>query len=230
MDTVYEEASTVYARFREGEMVFGLTIAEEVVLIALDEETGCGLTRPGLDWALAGSIIVELVLAQRISVGDGDVITLVDSTPTGIAHMDIVLAEAESAAKVPQLLRRARQGVSGYTVSALVDRGLVQPKRGWLLGVIPVYRYPSGDVSTKYAVRDLLVETVLKGHVPSDRTAALIGVLYAANLWRRSVPTGRRFRVRRRMGEIAKGQGMDPTVRKTISRTKSAVATTAAPS
>ncbi|WP_165777553.1 GOLPH3/VPS74 family protein [Amycolatopsis antarctica] len=201
-----------------------LTVAEEVVLIALDDQTGGGRTRLGLDWALAGAVIVELALTQRIAVSDDDVVSVVDPAPTGVGHLDAVLAEAGGGVKVSKLLRRTRTGTPVRTVTALVERGVLQRKRTWLLGVVPAYRYPVADASAEAEVRARLAAAVLDGDAPSERTAGLIGVLHAAKLWRRAVPAGERKQVRKRMGEIAKSQSISPAVRRAIVRTQGAIA------
>ncbi|TCK21101.1 GOLPH3/VPS74 family protein [Pseudonocardia endophytica] len=205
-----------------------LTVAEEVVLIALDEDTGGGRTRLGLDWAVAGAAIAELALTQRITVGAGDVITVADATPTGSGHLDAVLAEVGGGVKVSTLLRRTRTGAPGRAIGALVERGVLHRKRTRLLGIIPAHRYPARDTSTRAEIRTRLAETVLDGHEPSERTAALVGVLHAATLWRRALPTGERRHVRKRMDEIAAGQSVSPAVRKAVARTRGAIAAMAA--
>ncbi|MCM3849106.1 GPP34 family phosphoprotein [Pseudonocardia sp. DR1-2] len=208
-----------------------LTVAEEVVLIALDGDTGGGGTRLGLDWAVAGAVVVELALGERIAVGGDDVVTVVDPTPTGAGHLDTVLAEAAAGqVKVSTLLRRTRAGAPGRTIAALVERGVLRRRRTRLLGLVPAHRYPTQDASARSEIRTRLADAVLDGHEPDERTAALIGVLHAARLWRRALPAGRRRQVRTRMGDIAKGQAVGPAVRKAIARTKGAIAAMAASS
>ncbi|ALL79416.1 hypothetical protein AD006_29565 (plasmid) [Pseudonocardia sp. EC080610-09] len=201
-----------------------LTIAEEVVLIALDADTGGGRTRLGLDWAVGGAAIAELAMTQQIIVGDSDVVTVADPTPTGAGHLDTVLVGASGGAKVSTLLRRTRIAAPGHAITALVGRGVLLRRRTRLLGVVPAHRYPTVDASVEAEIRARLAETVLHGHEPSERTAALIGVLHAAKLGRRAVPTGARTQVRRRMGEIAEGQLISPAVGKAIARTRGAIA------
>lgn len=207
-----------------------LTIAEEVVLIALNSETGGGKMRLGLDWAVAGAAIVDLALTHRITVGDDDVVTVLDPTPTGPAHLDAALAGVSGGMKVSKALRRTRNGAPDRAIDALVDRGVLCRKRTWLLGTFPAHRYPAADASAAAEVRARLAATVLDGHDADERTAALIGVLHAAKLWRQAVPTGDRKRIRRRMAEIANGQAISPAVRKAIVRTQIAIAAMAAAS
>jgi hypothetical protein len=205
-----------------------LTVAEEVVLIALDEDTGGGGTRLGLDWAVAGAVVVELALTGRIAVGDDDVVTVVDPAPTGAGHLDTVLAEAAGQVKVSTLLRRTRSGAPARTIAALVERGVLRRRRTRLLGLVPAHRYPAQDPSVRSGIRTRLADAVLDGHEPDERTAALIGVLHAARLWRRALPAGRGRQVRARMGDIATGQTVGPAVSRAIARTKGAIAAMAA--
>ncbi|MFE7138137.1 GPP34 family phosphoprotein [Streptomyces sp. NPDC057644] len=200
-----------------------LTLSEEVLLVALDHVSGSGKTRLGLDWAVAGAGIVELVLARKITVREKGVIAVLDPAPTGIGHLDAVLAETADGVRVSKVLRRTRGGAPGRALTALVERGVLHRKRAWALGILPVHRYPTRDPSAEAAVRARLDATVLGGQEPSERTAALIGVLHAAKLWRRAVPSGGRRHVRRRMSDIAAGQSISPAVRKAITRTKGAI-------
>ncbi|MFC8695404.1 GPP34 family phosphoprotein [Streptomyces parvus] len=200
-----------------------LTLSEEVLLVALDQVSGGGKTRLGLDWAVAGAGVVELALAQKITVGEKGIVTVLDPAPTGIGHLDAVLAGTTDGCSVSKVLRRTRRGAPDRALTALVERGVLHRERARVLGILPVHRYPTSDSSAEAAVRARLDATVLGGQAPSERTAALIGVLHAAKLWRRAVPSGGRRHVRRRMSDIAAGQFISPAVRKAIARTQGAI-------
>ncbi|MEU3273051.1 GPP34 family phosphoprotein [Saccharomonospora sp. NPDC006951] len=209
----------------------GLTVAEELVLVALNGETGAGRMRPGLDWAVAGAVIVELVLTRRLIVGDDDFLAVLDSTPTGIAHVDATLATVSGRGgpmKVGKALRRTRSSARDHTIATLVERGVLGVERTRVLGVIPLSRYPEQAVAAGTEVRDRLAGVVLKGLEPDERTAALIGILHAGNHWRKVLSDGSRQRIKRRMADIASGQAVSPAVRKAIVRTRAAVIAMAA--
>lgn len=203
-----------------------LTVPEEVLLIALDGRSGGGRLRLGVDWAVAGAAVVELALTHRITIDDSDVVTVADRTPTGVAHLDAALGAVRGRAKVSKVLRRTRGKVCPLTIDALVDRGIVTRRR--VLGVLPVHRYPATDHQAQVAIRRRLAEAVIGGATPDERTAALIGVLAAAKLWRKGVPGGDRRQVKRRMTEIAESQSVPAAVRKALVRTRAAIAAMAA--
>ena len=66
-----------------------LTLAEEIVLLSLDDETGRPVGRAGMapDLALAGALLMELALAGKVDT-DRDRLFVVETTPTGDAVRD----------------------------------------------------------------------------------------------------------------------------------------------
>ena len=78
-----------------------LTMLEEVVLLAVDEQTGhLRSTREfGTAYALVGAVFFDLALARKIDTGT-EAIHVIDRTPTGNATLDLVLA---AMAAKPQL-------------------------------------------------------------------------------------------------------------------------------
>ncbi len=48
-----------------------VTLAEEIVLLSLDDESGAAKEKQSAAWAVAGGILLDLVLAGRVTV-DGD--------------------------------------------------------------------------------------------------------------------------------------------------------------
>lgn len=202
-----------------------LTIAEELMLLALDEKDGSGKLRLGLDWAVAGALVVDLVFARRITIGDDDVLTVLDPAATGKPHLDEALAALSrgEGMKVAKALRRTHRTAPRHTISSLVDRGVLARRPARLLGVLPAHRYPERDGSAAAEVRSRVNAAMLPGSRPDERTAALIGLLYSGKLWRKAVPGGDRAEVRARMKEISAGQRISPAVRQAIARTQAAI-------
>ncbi|MBK1784875.1 GOLPH3/VPS74 family protein [Prauserella cavernicola] len=208
-----------------------LTIAEEVLLVALDDRTGAGRLRLGLDWAVAGAVVVDLVLAGKVTVADDDLVTVLDSTPTGVAHLDATLNAVAGGMKIGKVLRRTRRSAPDRALDSLIQKAILRRTTTRLLGVLPTRRYPSQAGAAESEVRARLAETVLNGRPADGRTAALAGVLYAGRLWRTAIPGGDRKKVKRKLRDISDGQTVSPAVGKAIVRTHGAiVAMTAAAS
>src|SRR6476469_3693687 len=79
--------------------VGGMLIAEDLLLLLYDDETGKPITgSPGLDYALAGAVLIELTLLGKtdITAAGGGVkpgrLKVRDTAPTGEAILDERLA------------------------------------------------------------------------------------------------------------------------------------------
>ncbi|RLL68874.1 GPP34 family phosphoprotein [Streptomyces sp. Z26] len=208
-----------------------LTLPEEFMLIALDDDSGRGKTRPGTDYAVAGMALVELSLSGRVEVGDDEVVRVVDKTPMGNSFLDGQLSKIAAdggTAELKDVLKHTRKGVVEGTVNSLVSQGVLKQEKKRVLGLVPVNRYPKGQDGPELAVRKRLDEVVLQGQDPDERTASLIAVLHGARLWKLAFPDADRKQVKKRMEEISEGSWIKPAVAYTVKRTRIAIAAAAA--
>ena len=85
-----------------------LTLLEEVALLAVDPATGAlrGDQAYSVPYALSGAVLFDLALAGRIDT-DTDLITVVNTTPTGQPIQDEMLAGL-AAEPGPVSVRRSR--------------------------------------------------------------------------------------------------------------------------
>jgi hypothetical protein len=202
-----------------------LTLSEEVVLIALDDESGAGKMRLGLDWAVAGATVIDLALARRIDVDDSDKIAVLNPEPLGIAHLDVELEKIVrgGSMKVGKVLRLTHKSAQNGAISALVERGVLKQETKRLFGVIPVGRYPEAEGNAEAEVRGRLSAALLNGDEPDERTAALVSVLQAGKLGGKAFPDVDRKQMKARMTEISEGRAVSPSVRKAVLRTQRAI-------
>src|ERR1044072_8144044 len=117
------------------------TIAEEVLLLAYDEEQGRqligsseldgalgGAVLAGLAAALGGALLAELTVGGRIDLADKKV-TVLDATPVGDEELDAALARiaAESKARKPEWwVQRLHSGkLRRRLLSRLAERGVL---------------------------------------------------------------------------------------------------------
>ncbi|UQX05225.1 GPP34 family phosphoprotein [Streptomyces sp. RerS4] len=205
-----------------------VTLAEEVMLLSLDDESGSARKRQAAGWAVAGGILLELVLAGRVTV-TGKQLELTDTTPTGDALLDERLALIGT-----WLRQRPKRPVTGWltkdhtravaaTLRSLSARGVVVETRDKALGLFPVRRYPEADASVERALRERLRAAVLDGSEPDARTAGLIALLHSAKLHRLAFPDGPHGEVKSRMAEISQGQWAADHLRAAIREMQAAV-------
>lgn len=198
-----------------------VTLAEEIALLSLDDESGAAKERSSAGWAVAGGILLELAMAERISVSDGR-LTVTDTAPTGTALLDGRLGRLDewtrrkNRRKVADWLSKDQSKAVAATVDSLCERGLVMEERSRVLGLFPVRRYPEADGSVEQELRARLTSVVVHRTEPDARTSGLVGLLHAAKLHRLAFPDVPRKLVEPRMAEIADGQWAGDGVREAI--------------
>lgn len=203
-----------------------VTIAEELLLLALDEEEGKQLIGGvQLHPALGGAILAELAAAGRVELAD-DKVTVTDPTPLGDAELDAALARMAEDGKARKpawwVQRLQSDKLRRRLLTRLAEAGVLAEERGRILGVFPTTRWPEADPQVEADVRER-VTAVLAGADPDERTATLIAIMHAAKLDRKAFPGADRERVK----EIAEGEWAGQAVAKTIAAITAAIAVTA---
>lgn len=171
-------------------MAGALTLAEEITLLSLDDETGRPVGRAGMapDRALAGALLMELALAGRVDT-DRDRLILVDGAPMGDALRDGVLARlaapgapSDARGAIP-LLAWDAAAMRGAILDALVARDILRRVDDRVLWILPDRRYPKAEgraevTETRARLRALL----LQGDIPDPHDALRLGLARAAGL------------------------------------------------
>lgn len=204
-----------------------MSLAEEFLLLAYDED-GTPLTDgTRLDNGLGGAILLELALARRVDIADKRVV-VVDRGPIGDALADEALARiaADKPRKpghwVTKLSKQARPRI----LEKLVADGVLTVEKDRVLWVFPRTKYPSvnGVVpAVEAAARERIRTAVLGAGEVEPRTAALCALVAATELDRKILPGIDRKRVTARLKEIGEGAWAAEAVRKTIEEIQAAV-------
>lgn len=199
----------------------GITLAEEITLLSLDDESGSVKQRQSVGWAVAGALLLELVLAQRVRVS-GKYMELVDTSPTGEELLDgrtesiRAWMGGRSKRRVTDWLTKDQAKAIGAAVERLSGRGVVVEERRKALGVFPVRRYPEADGTVERELRERLVSAVIDGAEPDERTASLVAVIHAAGLQSLAFPGAPRKEMAARTAEMADGQWAAESIRTAI--------------
>ena len=167
-----------------------LSLAEEIVLLSLDDATGRPVGRAGMapDLALAGALLMDLSLARRIDT-DRDRLILADPAPTGDAVADAALARLAApgapadARGAILLLARDAPAWREVLLDRLVGLGLLRRQEGRLLWVLADRRHPKAPGRAEAVdARARLRATLLAEEIPEPRDALLLGAARAAGL------------------------------------------------
>jgi hypothetical protein len=205
-----------------------MSLAEEFLLLAYDED-GTPLTDgTHLDNGLGGALLLELALAGRVDVVDRRVVVL-DPGTTGDPLADEALARigAEPRARKPghwvtKLSKRARPRI----LEKLVGDGVLTVEKDRVLLVFPRTKYPSanGEPPAVEAEARQRMRDAIGGSGPVEpRTAALCALVAATELDRKVLRDLDRKRVKARLKEIGEGAWAAEAVRKSIEEIQAAV-------
>jgi hypothetical protein len=220
-------------------------LAEDLLLLLLDDESGKFLLDGlRLDRVLAGALLLDLVLAERVSSPTPerrfgqDRLVIENRTPLGDPLLDEALTRLDGR-RPPAAARAVEKWVKGTrqaVLTRIVEAGLVRAEHRTVLGLFPVSRWPAVRPEHEAAVRRELHGVLLEGRDPTPRIAAVVALLLAVDVLPKVVPGSDRRALVRRAKEVAEGDWAATAVRKAVDAIRAGIiaagvaATTAAAS
>lgn len=171
-------------------MATTLSLAEEVVLLSLDDETGRPVGRAGMapDLALAGALLMDLALAGRVDT-DRDRLMVVDDAPTWDAVLDAALGRLlepdapRDARGAIMVLARDAPEARGTLLDRLIEAGMLRRIESRALWLFRDRRHPKAEGHTEAAdARARLRAMLLSEELPAPRDALLLGLARASGL------------------------------------------------
>ncbi|KAA6184818.1 GPP34 family phosphoprotein [Thiohalocapsa marina] len=168
-----------------------LSYAEEILLLALDDETGAikPLPAQAMHYALAGALLIELAMAGRIDT-DLQTLRVTDRAPTGDALLDDVLQRLTAPQPVPRKtsdwlgqLVTDMPDLQERVLARLVDKGVLRIEDRRILWVFAVRRYPLLEDREVREVRARLRAVIDSDDIPSPEEAVLIALVNACDLF-----------------------------------------------
>ncbi len=216
-----------------------MLIAEDLLLLLTDDRSGkATVAAQRLAFALAGGVLVELLLLGRLTItqeGSRARVALTGAAPVGDPMLDGAL----------QRIAGKRQPVLAQTVvttlardlpdavrARLVARGILREEHGRVLGVFPTHAWPAADSTHEEAVRRALWDVIVVGRTPSDREVCLVALLQAVDqVPKQFAVEGMSARqLRERAKAMSAGNVGGDAVRRAVQATEAAVAASMAAS
>jgi golgi phosphoprotein 3 len=160
-----------------------LTMLEEIVLLAVDEKTGClrSVREYATAYALVGAVFFDLALAHKIDT-DTETIHIIDTTPTGNATLDRVLADMARRTHLKTVedwieqLFYGRADLEGEALKSLIERGILRHQKSKLMWIIDVESYPMVNNKPQRFVTDRLASAILGDEIPDTRDIMLVSI------------------------------------------------------
>ena len=160
-----------------------LFLHEELLLLALRDEEGT-ISAAMYPYALAGAVLAELMLHERIQVGDTKtkLVHLTSDSPLGDPLLDECLekiAKAEQPDSLADWVERftAVKPLKDRVAEGLCERGILRTEKGTFLFVFPKITYPEVDHGPEGKVLQRLQAAIFtEAEAEDTRTAVLLSL------------------------------------------------------
>ncbi|WP_033436200.1 GOLPH3/VPS74 family protein [Saccharothrix sp. NRRL B-16314] len=204
-----------------------LTLADELALLAYDDDGSRKLGQPALGYGLAGALLIELALARRVDVV-GKKVTVLDPAPVGRPLLDQALARIadDKPRKPAHWIEKLGKKLTEQVLDGLVAGGVLRREEDRVLLVFPRTRFPAPDGVQPAAETDARARmtAAITDDGPVDpRTAALCALVKAVGYDRKVFADLPRAVVRKRLKVISEGDWAATAVRKAIEEVQSAI-------
>jgi Golgi phosphoprotein 3 (GPP34) len=214
-----------------------LILAEEFLLIALDDEKGTiKLVGKDAKPGLAGALLLDLAAAGAVRVEDdkiqADPSARVEHPMLREAHA--VIAGSDKQRKVKgwvDRLPRELKPIDDRLADGLVERGILRREEGKVLGLFSSTKFPEADGSAEADVRGRVTAVLRSERQPTPREATLIALLRSYDVIAKLVAKEDRKAAKARAKEVADqgiaGKAVDDTLKATQAAVIAATATAA---
>jgi hypothetical protein len=200
-----------------------LTLAEELLLVALDDEKGADTANwgSGVEAGLAGALLLDLAAAGCLTHEAGRLVPTsceAPADPLAAAALDAIRSDDRRRdakawiGRIPKALKPLRARVA----ERLVERGILEKRRRRRLGLFETTRFPARDPQPERRLRAALNDVLVTGREPTPQEAMLIALLSAYDLVKRVVPRDDRRAAGKRAKQIAEGDVIGDAVARTV--------------
>ena len=167
-----------------------LRFAEEIILLLLNDGDGRFARVPkwSLDYALAGGVLMDLALENRIDT-DLEGLILIDDTPTGDALLDPTLADIAAGKERTtnfwlEHTADSADSIREQALKRLIDQSILEVQDDRFLWVFRSRRYPSIDGTAEREVKLRIMGVLFSDEIPSPRDVVIICLADACGIFK----------------------------------------------
>ena len=163
------------------------TIAESLILLGTDDEKGTSVSSASLGYGLAGSILAELAMMERLSLEDDKVI-IIDDTLTEVSYFNSVIEEIKADHKARTVeywvnhFANNTKAVHDPVYLSLVDKGILKEEDKTYFFFFNTNVYPTVDDRPEQAIRAHVKDIVFNGKAPDPEIALLLSIIKTCDL------------------------------------------------
>lgn len=170
-----------------------LTRSEELFLLAIQDAQGTlmGSVSGYLRYGLAGAILADLALREKIGLDEKKHISLRQGPLTGEPLLDEAIEQIRASNQEHKaagwINRLGTAKLMNRVADRLIERGVLTREKKHFLWVIPYSTYPQQDAAgrpstAKYQVKQHLRAVTLGGESPDARSIALLSLVRATRM------------------------------------------------
>jgi hypothetical protein len=169
----------------------GLSFAEKIILLALDDKGWFGNSEHSIKFGLAGAIIYELFKRDRIELREG-VIFVKDTTPLNDKVFDRVLEFIRSGKKnrsIRTWIQRMvykKMMIRKSILRSLISKAIIRKEEYNFFFVMYQFKYPVINHSIKKQLRDEIFNQIISGDKLDGYDLMMISVMDSCKMIRKN--------------------------------------------
>ncbi len=209
-----------------------LTLAEDILLLLLDDESGklASIDHMTLNYAMAGAVLMDLALRNRIDT-DLEKLVVADPTPTGLHILDTYLDLIGSNNNTDHNTRYWLTELSNYgekivdtATSMLVEKKILKVEEKKILWVIGTRVYPMIDDKEEKEVKKRIIDLLMSDEIPTPKDVVLVSLMDTCSLFPTILSEKEVERLSGRIEQIKKLDLIGQEVTKVLERLRSDIA------
>ena len=200
-----------------------LRLVEEIVLLLLRDDDGTFVRVPSwsLHYAIAGAVMMDLAMEDRID-SDLEHVIVLDDSPTGDSLLDPTLADIAAGEKQSArywVERTAEHGeaIKEEALARLVERGILERRDDKFLWVFESRRYPMIDGRAEREVKLRIMGVLFSDDIPDPRDVTVICLADACDIFKELLTRRELERASARIEQVRRldliGQAMSGAIR-----------------
>jgi hypothetical protein len=200
-----------------------LTLSEELMLLALDDDEGDVIfsASMALQYGLAGALIFEMIFRKNIVLDDKTVKLGANNQFEKQIYQEIVeLIRSQKKEKDLEYwiwkISNKISDIKENILTRLIEKGILKKEEGKILWLIKYEKYPQQNPIPEIETRMKIRNTVLSNSEPDAKTLALISLINSCQLVDEIFTKHERKSARKRIKEIIKNDELGKSVSHTI--------------
>lgn len=165
-----------------------LNLLDQLTLLAIDDEKGNFIPdSTSFSYAIAGAVILELALEERIDISH-DLVHVKDRTKTNNKILDAYLELIQQSKKerkikswVERIGNKAEQ-IKKDTIDKLINERILEKKEKKILWVFTVNKFPAQNPRPENRLRSRLYDIIVNGHRPDLKEIMLLNLIESCSL------------------------------------------------